>query len=303
VAIDANGNSVSSGDIWISAATTTVNANVPSLTITSPTVGQAWMAGTTQQITWIAQNINTGEYQIYLNNLSMDGDSALTELAPSIPNGTNSFSWTIPSNLSPGLYKYKMEVTSPETGINAVSQPLSIVAPPNVSPLSGTTTSSAVEAAAEGRDANRISDLITLKTAINLYAVDTVNPIPCSDSKTIYASAPIMPPVGWKAGANMGSTAIDGTGWLPVNFAAISSGAPIAKLPVDPVNSAGRHLVYLFACNPTAINTYELDVVMESQKYGNSGSSDVVSTDGGNDPNVYEVGNNLSLIPDNFWGQ
>ena len=122
---DYNGNLVSTGDIWINAATTTTIPNAPSITITSPTAGQTWAAGTTQQITWTEQNVNTGEYQIYLKDLSADGDSALTELAPSIPNGTNYFNWAIPSNFSAG--HYEMEVTSPETSVNAVSQPFSII--------------------------------------------------------------------------------------------------------------------------------------------------------------------------------
>jgi len=166
--------------------------------------------------------------------------------------------------------------------------------------------SSNPETAAQGRDSNRINDLATLKASLNLYMADVVQPNLCSNSKTIYASAPITPPAGWTAGANMGNTAVNGTGWLPVNFASISSGAPIGKLPVDPVNNAGQHLVYLYACNPTANNgygTYELDAVMESQKFSRGGSSDIESTDGGNDPNVYEQGTDLTIIPNNFWSQ
>jgi len=98
----------------------------------------------------------------------------------------------------------------------------------------------------------------------------------------------------------MGNTAVDGNGWIPVDFDQISSGAPLVQLPVDPVNDPSQHLVYLFACNATA-HTYEIDAVMASQEYGKGGARDVVSTDGGNDPNVYEIGSDKTLIPGNFW--
>jgi hypothetical protein len=159
------------------------------------------------------------------------------------------------------------------------------------------------ESGKEAHDGLRIQDMATLKAVMNLYLEDMVQPdFSCGDGKTIYASAPITPPSGWKAGANMGNTAVDGNGWIPINFDSISSGAPISRLPIDPVNDSSQHLVYLFACNAAA-HTYEIDAVMESQEYGSRGLRDVVSTDGGNDPNVYEIGNDKTLIPDIFWQQ
>jgi hypothetical protein len=35
---------------------------------------------------------------------------------------------------------------------------------------------------------------------------------------------------------------------------------------------------------------------MESAKFNNGGSGDVVSKDGGSDPNWYEIGSNLTLF-------
>jgi hypothetical protein len=175
----------------------------------------------------------------------------------------------------------------------------------NTSTVSPTaqTSPSTTEAAKEQRDSIRVSDLATLHSTMMLYLADVSNPkLGCTDTKTIYASSPITPPSGWKAGAHMGSTAVNGTGWIPIDFNAISSGAPIGKLPIDPLNDPGHHLVYLFACNPIA-NTYEIDAVMESQQYNKGGSTDMVSTDGGNDQSIYEVGTDLTLIPNNFWTQ
>jgi hypothetical protein len=42
---------------------------------------------------------------------------------------------------------------------------------------------------------------------------------------------------------------------------------------------------------------------MESQKFSRGGMNDIESADGGSDPNVYEIGSDMTLIPNNFWGQ
>ena len=159
-----------------------------------------------------------------------------------------------------------------------------------------------LENAEESRDLKRISDLSTLQAEIGLYIQDTAHPDICVNTRTIYASAPIVAPSGWVDGGSMGNTKTDGTGWLPVDIATIASPAPMARLPVDPVNNGSEHLVYLYACDPVA-GTYELDAVMESIKYGRAGAYDAVATDGGNDPNAYELGTDKTLIPDNFWAQ
>jgi hypothetical protein len=86
------------------------------------------------------------------------------------------------------------------------------------------------------------------------------------------------------------SRTVGGTGWIPVNLNAISSGAPISVYPVDPVNNASTTYAYV-----GALNTYKLATKMESTKYGLGGSNDVVSTDGGYSSSTYEQGTNLSL--------
>lgn len=152
------------------------------------------------------------------------------------------------------------------------------------------------------RDAQRISDMDTLKALMDLYMADVAPSKLTCTAKTIYASASITPPSGWKAGLNMGSLSVNGTGWIPINFTAISSGSPLEMLPVDPVNNSINHLVYLFACDP--INqTYEIDTILEGQKSNKGGAYDLATTDGGNDPKVFEIGTDKTLIPDNFWRQ
>jgi hypothetical protein len=52
---------------------------------------------------------------------------------------------------------------------------------------------------------------------------------------------------------------------------------------------------YAFAAS-TTVGSYELDASMESTKFKNGGSADVVSKDGGNSTTIYEVGSVLGLF-------
>jgi hypothetical protein len=150
------------------------------------------------------------------------------------------------------------------------------------------------ELVAQSRDSNRVSDLQTLDSAILLYLTDTGDFSACRD-KTIYASAPVTPPAGWQLGANAGQTGVDGTGWLPFQFSSSSVGSPLLKLPLDPVNNPDKGLVYIMACD-SKNQTFKLEAKLESVAYNKGGSKDLVSTDKGIDPNLYEVGTNLNIV-------
>ncbi|MDE2019781.1 MAG: type II secretion system protein [Patescibacteria group bacterium] len=88
-----------------------------------------------------------------------------------------------------------------------------------------------------------------------------------------------------------------GSGWIPVNFSAISAGSPVGNLPVDPNNSTnnGTRGFYYSYMPYTANNTFKLATFMESTKYSASGSGDVTTNDGGNNVNVFEGGTNPGL--------
>ena len=102
----------------------------------------------------------------------------------------------------------------------------------------------------QARDSNRISDMSTLKSAISLYLADVTSPSLASTSVAnpytrvfITVSTTSAPTVaGWGVSAAYTTTtastarAVDATGWIPVGFNAISSGAPIGSLPIDPSN-------------------------------------------------------------------
>jgi len=177
---------------------------------------------------------------------------------------------------------------------------------------------------AQSRDSNRISDMATLKSALGLYATDQGGATGfsmgtahvCDNSLTIATTTLFTPNasgtwgststcLAWFASATSLATTsgrgVNGTGWLPVNFASTTSGAPIGVLPVDPLNvngsgstKAAGGFFYGYITDGT---TFKLSAFMESTKYSTNGSNDVESNtdDGGLNNYVYEQGSNLAL--------
>ena len=156
----------------------------------------------------------------------------------------------------------------------------------------------------QARDSNRISDMATIRSALSLYLADVGTPNLASSSNS-YARCYItaattscsfafstFPATNSTSSAT--STAINSTGWLPVDFTTISSGAPLGSLPIDPLNTSSYF--YAYAATSTNLSFKIVAVGMESTKYGGSGSANnVVATDGGNFAKSYEVGTNLNL--------
>ena len=154
------------------------------------------------------------------------------------------------------------------------------------------------------RDTKRISDLDALRTAINLFVTDlgSFSTGTSITTNTCYASQIGVSNVpGCTAPyASSTSQAINGNGWIPINFTAISSGSPLSSLPLDPSNAVGDNTtaptgwhVYVFKAN-TSSSTYKLMANMESSYYSNGGSGDVESKDGGSSTTVYEVGSDVT---------
>lgn len=124
------------------------------------------------------------------------------------------------------------------------------------------------ETLAKSRDAQRISDLSTMKTALSVYSttvtgsnfdLDGTGNHACFDSGGANATisysnesalqdctAAGAPADGADADGTFAadfcvnvaanSTLTDGSGWVPVDFGDIVGGSPISSLPVDPVN-------------------------------------------------------------------
>ena len=131
----------------------------------------------------------------------------------------------------------------------------------------------------KSRDSQRFSDLTSLATAINLYLADNHD---FAGLAGPYASFPIV-------GSENAMKKNDGTGWIPLDFALVSSGAPIAALALDPTNNATYY--YRFGVS-VANKTYELDAVFES-----ADNTPKHSADGGNNAGRYEVGTDLTILP------
>ncbi len=160
----------------------------------------------------------------------------------------------------------------------------------------------------QARDTTRISDTAAMNNAIALYIADVVSP-DLDTSQTICgssagatstnvictaASTSTSPLVNTTCTANT-MTTVAGAGWLAVNFTSVSSGSPMSRLPLDPVNSTTYF--YAYGCNNTDL-TYEINANMESNKYSNASLNTSVERnayDGGSNNNWYEIGNDPGL--------
>ena len=160
----------------------------------------------------------------------------------------------------------------------------------------------------KARDTQRAGDLRNLDQALTAYIVeksqsgninlDNANNTTCvggSGPTTTYASAGFgivntgLPP-GFARAVGTTSQAINGTGWIPVNFVDITV-LQLAKLPLDPLNtgtSSRPSLYYTYACGPGF--TYELNANMEANK-------EAEQNDGGDADWVYEVGPRKDILP------
>jgi len=160
----------------------------------------------------------------------------------------------------------------------------------------------------QARDSNRLSDMATLKTAISLYEADVATSSALATANTCYAYVPSGGAViSCTNTSNTGefknspvntisssSRTVDGTGWIPVDFNLISSGAPISQLPIDPLSGSTSSTFYGFEASGTAL--FKLTMKTESVKFSASGTADVESTDGGSFSGTYEAGPGVSSL-------
>ncbi len=132
----------------------------------------------------------------------------------------------------------------------------------------------------ESRDATRISDMATLNSAIG-YAVADNSSASLGSASTTYISAwdasatstagdqcqgSGLPSSSatWQCAASSSYRQAGGLGWIPVNFASSTFGAPIPQLPVDPINATSSGRFYTYQTNGTQ---FEVTALLESQKY------------------------------------
>ncbi len=155
-----------------------------------------------------------------------------------------------------------------------------------------------VELLKQARDSRRLSELQAINSALNIYSVQGGSSF--GSMNTVYTSLPdtsavcasyTLPalPAGWSYSCQTSANYrnVDGTGWIPVNFKTLTSGAPFPALPTDPINTSANGYYYTYV-----IGSWELDAKMESQKY-----ADQAGSDGGDLFSHFEVGSDLKIAP------
>lgn len=156
----------------------------------------------------------------------------------------------------------------------------------------------------QSRDSVRLSDLSSLNSAIGIYQAEgktslgTQNKVYVSiaDSSATCANLGLPSlPSGWAYVCVPSSTLtkVDATGWVPVNFTSISAGSPLGTLPLDPINTTSTGDYYTYVTG----GSWELEATLEAEKNNLGGNLSRVSTDGGTEPGLYEIGTNLALSP------
>jgi prepilin-type N-terminal cleavage/methylation domain-containing protein len=131
----------------------------------------------------------------------------------------------------------------------------------------------------QSRDSNRLSDMATIQTAMNLFTLDQPNGALGTPSTTYVSLPDPVAPIGgnqcqsigfpsstypYQCPASSTVRASNTTGWIPVNLNSISSGNPLSSLPIDPINQSSSGLFYTYQANGTQ---WEVTSIMESQKY------------------------------------
>src|SRR5207244_2092938 len=96
----------------------------------------------------------------------------------------------------------------------------------------------------ETRDSQRLSDLKTISHALDLYLADgktfdTSSVCYAHASSSVTTCAEMGFPSATTVNANGSSSrAVDGSGWISLDFASITAGAPVSILPIDPNQSS-----------------------------------------------------------------
>ena len=165
-----------------------------------------------------------------------------------------------------------------------------------------------VEMLKKSRDVQRMSDMATLNSAINLFLQDHAtstlsywgDSAVSGTTNGINSNVKVSTPLGTAGigayGSSSTPTISDGTGWIKIDFGSVLSGPPISKLPIDPINAsstAPNFYRYAFKAN----NTFEIDATLESDAYGTGSADDNKSAkDGGNNATRYEAGTDLKIL-------
>lgn len=155
----------------------------------------------------------------------------------------------------------------------------------------------------QARDSSRISDLGSINSAIALYLADVASPSWLGSGTTPRCTSGAETVITGTTCTAWATTTVDGNGWVGINFGSISTGSPLSRLPLDPVNDSTNSVCggspdgcYYGFYASTTMGKYRLFANMESVKFGSGGGSDVESNskDGGTVGTWYEIGSQMS---------
>ncbi|MDD5547735.1 MAG: prepilin-type N-terminal cleavage/methylation domain-containing protein [Candidatus Pacebacteria bacterium] len=157
----------------------------------------------------------------------------------------------------------------------------------------------------QARDAQRLSDLQTINSAIGLF--QSYNYTLTGTANTVYISLPSNQadcsdlglaalPAGWSYACKTSTNyrKIDSTGWIPVDFTQVqtSAGSLFAALPIDPTNTATGGLYYTYVKG-----SWALSAGIESAKF----LADNATNDGGATTTRFEIGGGGDLVANGAW--
>jgi prepilin-type N-terminal cleavage/methylation domain-containing protein len=169
------------------------------------------------------------------------------------------------------------------------------------------------------RDIKRLNDLQNLNVALRAYLIATTSPNlgPANKgvdeaSSTIFISVPFDKEDVRNLTISSGTKTYhfsqassneyfknDGNGWLPVNLSLLPY-PPLFAYPVDPINSYNKRFFYSYVFK-RANSTYEINARLEYENYKQGGAEDKTSNDDGDNPNIFEIGNDKTLMPNNLY--
>jgi len=157
-----------------------------------------------------------------------------------------------------------------------------------------------IEMLRKGNDTQRLSNANDLVNALSAYVIDKggFGEIPCGTFESPCDSRCCVIDGNYVCSSQcfeklpdgiLRAEAIDGTGWIPLNFQDLKFGAPFLKLPLDPLNKGG----FFYRFGKEGVD-FEVDMAFESHDFNNI--KKLPENDGGNAPGLYEKGTNLEIL-------
>ena len=127
-----------------------------------------------------------------------------------------------------------------------------------------------VELKSKTRDEARLADLQTLDRAINEYFLENEEYPGAADTTLTSSTVPTT---------SMGPPENAQGGWIGIDMSKY-----FVKMPIDPLNDTAYRYLYRYSGA-----SYELNATLEVL-------TELMQTDGGNSADVYEIGNNLTVL-------